>query len=454
MTPTVTNEPFHTEEYPRGSFTTLMNTKVTGCQTVRFTTTYRPDVSGSHYLSFSGLGPSKLFINDELVAEQTEPTKDAMGFLLGVQDELHMQYPFEAGKPYNITITTHPSPTSNAELYLLDAQISTHLGLIRQSEMDSDILAEATALAREADLAIVFVGNTTQWETEGQDLSTMTLPAPTTSTGTSTSSQNTLIAHVAAANPHATIVVATTGVPVETPWLPAVPAFLQAWYAGQETGNAILDVLLGHVCPSGKLPVSWPQRYEDTGCYGHFGLDSFESRQVEYVEGVFVGYRWFDELWGGEREVRFPFGFGLSYTSFNVSDAQIEGSVVERDGDDDGSARVKVSAKVKNTGPVTGAETVQVYLAPPPPPVVPGGGTPPRPQKSLVGFAKVELRPGEEKEVQVQFGRSEAAYWDESVAAWRVTEGKYEVLVATSSHPEDCKVRLGMCVQEEFTFAA
>lgn len=424
--------PFRTEEFPRGSFTTLMNTHVVGCKTVRFSTTYRPPVSGNHYLSFSGQGPAKLSINGTLVAEQREPTKDAMGFFLGVQEEVRIQYAFDASKAYEIVAETHPSPYSNAELYLMEDQCSVHLGLIEQAEMEQDVLSEAVDLARDADVAIVFVGNTTQWETEGQDLSSMTLPA--------SGSQDKLVASVAAANPN-TIVVNTTGVPVELPWLDSVPAFVQAWYAGQETGNAILDVLLGETCPSGKLPISWPRKYEHAGCYGHFGLDSFESRAVEYVEGVFVGYRWFDRLWGGDKEVRFPFGYGLSYTQFELSDARVLGGISE-----DAGARVKVSVKVKNVGQVTGSETVQVYVEPP---KVQGID---RPVKSLVGFAKVELQPGEEQEVEVEFARDAAAFWDETRGKWKVSKGVHAVLVATSSDPKDVKARLETNVEAELSF--
>ncbi|PVI06078.1 glycoside hydrolase family 3 protein [Periconia macrospinosa] len=425
--------PFRSEEFPRGSFTTLMNTHVTGCKTVRFSTIYRPPVSGNHYISFSGLGPSKLFINDTLVAEQREPIKDAMGFFLGVQDEVRIQYDFDSSKEYSIVAETHPSPYSNAELYLMENQCSIHLGLIEQAEMEQDVLSEAVDLAGKADIAIVFVGNTTQWETEGQDLSSMTLPAD--------GSQDKLVASVVAANPN-TIVVNTTGVPVELPWLESVPALIQAWYAGQETGNAILDVLLGEVCPSGKLPISWPKKYEHTGCYGNFGLDSFESRSVEYVEGVFVGYRWFDKMWGGEKEVRFPFGYGLSYTQFELSSAKLAGSISE-----DANAGVNVTLKLKNIGTVAGAETVQVYVEPP---VVRGTD---RPVKTLVGFAKVELQPGEEQEVDVEFKRDGAAFWDEKQSRWKISKGIHAVLVATSSDPKDVKARLEIAVEGDFLFS-
>ncbi|KAL5387317.1 hypothetical protein DPSP01_003541 [Paraphaeosphaeria sporulosa] len=416
---------FRSEEFPRGSFNTLMNTNVTGCQSVRLSTTHKPPITGDHYLSFSGLGPSKLFIDGELVAEQTGPTKDAMGFFLGVQDEIRVQYPFKTGKEYLIVAETHPSPVSNAELYLMDNQCSIHLGFILQAEMEQDVLSEAVELAKDADLAIVFVGNTTQWETEGQDLSSMNLPAD--------GSQNHLIASVAAANPN-TVVVNTTGVPVELPWFEKVPALIQAWYAGQETGNAILDVLLGEISPSGKLPISWPVKYEHTGCHGNFGLDSYESREVEYVEGTHVGYRWFDKLWGSEKEVRFPFGYGLSYTEFKVKNAQANGSFEEV---------VKVTAVVRNIGHTAGAETIQLYVEPPAEDGV---------VKKLVGFGKVDLQPGEEKDVEVQFKRQDAAYWEESLNKWMVSKGTYGVLIATSSAPKDVRARLEVVVDGDIVF--
>lgn len=217
----------------------------------------------------------------------------------------------------------------------------------------------------------------------------------------SNGSQDALISGVAAVNAN-TIVVNTTGVAVEMPWLDNVPAVLQAWYAGQETGNAVLDVLLGEVNPSGKLPISWPRKYEHTACYGNFGLDSYDSLQVDYVEGVNVGYRHFDQQYGTEKEVLFPFGYGLSYTSFELSDATISGNL------SGASDVVTVSASVTNTGSRAGAETVQVYVAPPK-----TGSANGRPPKALVAFSKVFLQPRESKTVSASFGRDCIAYWDD-----------------------------------------
>ena len=116
-------------------------------------------------------------------------------------------------------------------------------------------------------------------------------------------------------------------------------------------------MLLDDTTPCGKLPVSWPKKNEHTGCYGHFGLDSYESRKVEYAEGVFVGYRRFDRFWGQEKEVQFPFGYGLSYTSFDISSLKIESRI-----SNDPCEKVKFTTRVKNTGLIKGSETVQIYL--------------------------------------------------------------------------------------------
>lgn len=408
-----------------------MNTDVIGSQAARFTATYTAPTTGRHYLSFSGLGPSRLYINDKLIHDQTKDTKDAMAFLLGVQDEFKFQYLFETNEQYSIRIESFRQLEDTAELFLLDGQMSAHLGFVPQEEMEADLIKEAVVQASDADYAIVFVGNTVQWETEGQDLASMTLPAD--------GSQDVLIAAVAAANPN-TIVVNTTGVAVETPWIDDVAAFLQAWYAGQETGNAILDVLLGEVNPSGKLPVSWPKKYEHTACFGNFGLDSYDSKEVEYVEGVFVGYRHFDRVYGTEREVRFPFGYGMSYTQHEITDISVQGTITP-------SSEVEVSFAIKNIGATAGAQTAQVYLAPP------ETSANERPPKSLVGYSKVFLEPGQSRSTSITFSQADAAFWDEAMSKWSVESGEHTVIVATSSGKQDVVARVPISI-EGFAFDA
>ncbi|KAH8669749.1 glycoside hydrolase superfamily [Tricladium varicosporioides] len=424
-------KPFYTQTFPRGSFTTLMDLPTDGKKAVRFTTTYTPLQSGRHYLSFSSMGPSKIWINNVLMFEQKIPTRDSMSFLLGTQDEHCFQYPFLIDQKYSIKIETQAPAEPNGELYLMDGHISVHLGFISQVEMEQDVLAEAVQHAREADYAICFVGNTIQWETEGEDMSDMHLPA--------TGSQDRLIEEVAKVNGN-TIVVNTTGVAVSVPWIEQVSAFVQAWYAGQETGNAILDILLGEVNPSGKLPISWPNKYEDTAVYGNFGLDSYESREVEYVEGVYVGYRHFDRHYGTEKEVLFPFGFGLSYSKFDIKNAKLSGGFTGTD------EEVIVEIEVENIGSVMGAETIQAYLAPPLSPNID------RPSKGLVGFSKAFLAPGEKKTVAIHFKKEVAAYWDVSSHKWVVEKGEYRLLLGTSSHPKALKIELEIYVTESVSY--
>ncbi|KAI8649153.1 Beta-glucosidase [Fusarium keratoplasticum] len=431
----MSDEAFHTSEYPRGSFMSIMNAEIDDAKAVRMTTTYIPSVSGKHYLSFSGIGPTKLFINQVFLGEIKE-TEEAMMFFLGAQEEKHVQYDFIAGQKYYILVESTISPVPNAELFLAEDKVAVHLGFIEQAEMETDLQSEAVELAKQADVALVFVGNTPQWETEGQDMATMSLPAD--------GSQDKLIAEVAKVNPN-TIVVIGTGVPIQLPWLDEVAAVVQTWYGGQETGNAVLDVLLGEVNPSGRLPASWPKKIEHTACYGNFGLDSWESREVEYVEGVNVGYRHFDSQYGTEKEVLFPFGFGLSYSTFEVSGTALSGTLSEADA----NSEVTITASVHNTGDRAGSEVVQVYLAPPQ-----GGEDKGRPPKALVAFDKIHLGPGEKRELQLSFKRDGAAFWSEEDKLWKVEGGDHDLYVSTSSSPRDVKSTHTLNVPQTFSFGA
>ena len=290
------------------------------------------------------------------------------------------------------------------------------------------------ALARDAEVAVIFVGNTYQWESEGQDMGAMVLPPY------NNRAQDALISAIAAVNDN-TIVVANTGVPFEVPWIESVPGFLQGWYAGQEVGNALIDVLFGEMTPSGKLPISWPRVYEHTACYGHFGLDAQDSKEVEYVEGVFVGYRHYDRHWKSEKEVVFPFGYGLSYTDFEITDVTVDGDFSE-----DTTSSIVVTATVKNVGNRRGAQTVQVYVAPPQNEAVE------RPVKELAGFSKVHLQAGKEDKVHIEVNIDAAAFWDEAVHKWRVTPGSYGILVATSAHPDHVVSQVAVRVEKGFIF--
>lgn len=221
---------------------------------------------------------------------------------------------------------------------------------------------------------------------------------------------NALISAVAASNPQ-TVVCMQSGTPVGMPWISSVPALIHAWYGGNETGNAIADVLFGDTNPSGRLPLTFPLRLEDNPAYLNYRS---ERGRTLYGEDVYVGYRHYEAI---DLPVLFPFGHGLSYTSFDYSNLRVSKS----------GADLHVTVNVKNAGSVKGAEVVQVYVAQQNPTIR-------RPKKELKGFEKVELDSGEAKDVEVQIAlKYAAAFWDEIRDAWVVEKDEYAVLVGGTS---------------------
>ena len=257
--------------------------------------------------------------------------------------------------------------------------------------------AEAARKAKDADLVIVFA---TQWMAEGDDAPDLSLP----------DGQDALISAVAAANPH-TVVVLETGGPVTMPWLGQVPAVMEAWYSGQNGGDAIADVLTGAANPSGHLPLTFPAAIDQYPRVDTPGRDMAPGQvfDVHYDEGADVGYRRFAKL--GLKPL-FPFGYGLSYTQFSYSDLKVTG------GD-----TVSVSFKVSNTGQVAGQAVPQVYL----------DHTPSEAAKRLIGFTKVELAPGESKLVTLTADPRLLAHFDTAAGAWVVEGGSYTVALASDA---------------------
>lgn len=254
-------------------------------------------------------------------------------------------------------------------------------------------------------------------------MSTMALPAH--------GSQDRLISEVARVNKN-TIVVNNTGVPISMPWLSSTSAVLQVWFPGMEAGNSIADVLFGVANPGGKLPVTFPRLFEDTPCYGNFPGD-LEKLEVRYEEDVFVGYRFYDRH---PDKVLFPFGFGLSYTSFSL---RVVDDGVQRPAE----RTVVVKVEVRNIGKVTGSEVVQVYLGPAKP-------SDDRSLKTLGGFSKVRLGPGEVAVVDVEVDLEAAALWDDGLCMWRIHKGEYEVLVGSSA--ADIVDRQRVTVEDEMVY--
>ena len=273
-------------------------------------------------------------------------------------------------------------------------------------------LKAATDAAAKADVAIVVVGRYNKLESEGFDVKTMDLPA----------GQDELIAAVEKANPH-TVVVLNTGDPVTmTKWLDSTPALLDMWYGGEEAGNALASILFGDANPSGKLPVSLPKKFEDSPAAKTY---PGQNLHTEYTEGIYVGYRYYDTK---NVEPQFPFGFGLSYTTFEYSDLKLIGT--ENAGR---NGRWEFSVKIRNTGQRQGAEVVQVY-------VHDGHAKIDRPEHELKAFSRVELKPGENQTIQFSLNNSAFEYWSPQTREWTLDPGTFEIQIGASSRDIRLKV--------------
>jgi beta-glucosidase len=263
--------------------------------------------------------------------------------------------------------------------------------------------SEALAVAAKSDVAIVFVGDSPAVESEGFDRKTLDLPE----------GQDELIAAIAKVN-RKTIVVFNSGGPVNVRrFVNDVPALVGAWFGGQELGHAVADVLFGDVDPSGKLPFSFINEMKQSPAYGNYPGDNLH---VTYAEGIYVGYRYFDKQ---NVAPQFPFGHGLSYTSFDYSKLK----VAPGSGD---SSVAQVTVTIRNSGKRSGAEVVQLYIHD-------GHSKVDRPVKELKGFERVELKAGESKDVTFTLDRDSFAYYSMAKHEWIAEPGKFEILVGTSS---------------------
>lgn len=306
------------------------------------------------------------------------------------------------GSSYKLTIETGRSDD--------DTETSLQLGWRLPNP---NRLQAAVAAARASDVAVLFLGLGNFMEGEGGDRESLDLPED----------QVELLDAVASANPK-TVVVLTGGGVFTMPWLPKVGAVMQAWYPGSEGGIALSRLLLGKANPSGHLPISYIRRWEDSSAYGRY---PGTNHNVSYSEGLFVGYRFMDRE---KTTPLFPFGFGLSYTTFSMS--HLKTSVT-----DSGAASpvVTLTFDVTNTGPLDGAEVAQVYVGEKHPSV-------PRPVRELKGFSRVELKSGETKRVSITLEKSAFAFFDVKTMSWTVNPNEFEISVGSSSRDLPLKTRV------------
>ncbi len=352
---------------------------------IEWTGYFVPKTSGAYRFiaEAAGSGRYRLQVNDKEVLSITQV--EGGGPQSGEAE-------LTAGKAAKVKFTFFPAWKGS----------TVQLGVIRNDRL---VNPEAVRLAKMADAVVLSVGFGPDTESEGFDR-TYSLPF----------GQQELIAAVAAANPR-TVVVLTAGGSVATAgWIDKAPALLQTWYAGQQAGNALAKILFGDVNPSGKLPISWEKKITDNPAYKNY-YEQPGSVDVKYSEGIFLGYRYYET---SKVKPLFPFGFGLSYTSFAFSNLSVAPEPASPDGP------ITVSFDVKNTGTRAGAEVAQIYVGDP-------SATVPRPKMELKGFSRVTLAPGESHRVTETLDKRSLAYWDVKKHGWNVDPGRFTVYVGDSS---------------------
>ncbi len=349
---------------------------------VRWTGRIRSTESGTFEFTAATDDGVRLYINDQLLIDNwTDHAVEARS----------INYMMEAGKSYDIKM----------EYYENKGGAVARLGLARPGENQ---LPGVIALAQKSDAVLLFVGDSPLQESEGFDRPSIDLPA----------AQVNMINAVAKANPHTIVVLEAGAQVVMENWIDNVNAVMNAWYPGQEGAQAIVEVLSGTTNPSAKLPVTIPKRWEDCSAYGSY---PGANEETEYSDGILVGYRHFDTK---NIDVRYPFGYGLSYAKFSVTDVRI--TPVPKSTNNE----YNVTVSVENTGDVPGAEVVQVYVHDDSAKVL-------RPAKELKAFTKIFLRPKEKKNVELHLNTDSFAYYDDVKHEWATTKGTYEILVGTSS---------------------
>ncbi|KAG7715830.1 hypothetical protein KL949_003897 [Ogataea haglerorum] len=359
--------------------------------------------AGDYVFKSSCLGTSMLYINGEVLIDDRSNQKLSSGTLgassVGGEQVLSLQ----KGESLQYTIEFSSSPTFTLET---DDLVGLNGGgllnvTVQCQRSDRELMCEAVEAAKKADKVILCLGTSAEWESEGFDRHSMSLPG----------AQEELLSMILEVNTNV-VVVNLSGMPVSMNWVSKVPALIQGWINGSESGNAIADVLFGDVNPSGKLSMTFPKKCEDNPTFINF---SSNNGMVLYGEDIFVGYRYYEKK---GIEPQFPFGFGLSYTTFEITNLQVS----TLDG------HLVATVRVQNTGFKSGKEVVQLYVAH-------SDSMVSRAPKELKGFTKVELNPNESKLCRIEISLKLAcSYYNIRSKSWTIEPGQYNVFVGNSSN--------------------
>jgi beta-glucosidase len=359
---------------------------------VRYESVFTPDITGPFEFGLISSGLARLFIDDvEVIDNWTKQTPGDAFYAHGSTEKRNSIF-LELGKPYKIRIDFVRPPKKIFP--------GVQFGVLPPTP--DNLIERAVEAARDADATLLVVGTNSDWETEGNDRENLSLPGD----------QLSLIKAVLGANPE-TIVVVNAGSPIEMPWIDQAKSVFFTWFAGQEFGNGLMDLIFGEANPSARLPTTFPIRIEDTPS---FITTPNEPGHLPYTEGLFVGYRWYDHK---AITPLFPFGFGLSYTGFKIE--SLSGQHIANVGEP-----VALQMEVSNIGDCDGQVVVQVYVQPIDPKVE-------RPEKELKAFEKVALKANETRRIEFTLAPRSFAYWSPERKDWTVDPGEFEVIAATSS---------------------
>ncbi|KAM0324743.1 hypothetical protein ACHAPQ_008241 [Fusarium lateritium] len=366
------------------------------------TADFKPEIEGLYEFGLASYGISKLYIDDHLVIDNETVQSHAGMFFGHGSTEVRGDYKMKADQTYRLRVeagSASTSRTSGGSFIPIPGGACRLGGSLKLEPAEG--IRKAVAAAKKCKHTFVVIGLNADLEKEGKDRESMSLPPYA----------DELVSAVLEAQPNA-IVITQAGNPIEMPWRHQAQTILHSWYGGNEAGNAVADVVFGMVNPSGKLPMTFPSRLQDGPSFLSFGSD---NGRIYYADDVFVGHRWFEAR---GVEVAFPFGYGLSYTTFSTSGIQMKES--------------DVLVNVKNTGHMAGAEVVMLYVSFD----VSKSGKKSRflrPVRTLAGFQKVFLEPGQEASVVMTLDKYSTAVWDEIAGSWLCEAGTYMASVESSS---------------------
>ena len=353
---------------------------------VKFSTTYKPSISGEFEFEVFSIGLSRIKINGKELVDNWSSQKKGEAFFGFACAPKRNKIKLTKGKEYLVEVE-----------YEFEGRFPAIQFGCRPPD-PKNLLEEAVKIAKQSDAVVLVVGTNSDWETEGNDRKGLGLP----------SDQDVLIRKVLAANKNSVLVL-NTGSPVSMPWIKSCPAILQTWFPGQEFGNALSEILFGKESPSGKLPTTYPKKLSDTPAYSCY---PGKNLQMDYKEKLLVGYKWYEKK---KIEPLFPFGHGLSYSKFELKKVSLLKKKHE----------IKIKVKLKNIGNFSTFETVQCYLER-------KAVKADTPKKKLVDFKKLKVAKDKSKKLTLKVSKRDLSEWDVKKSKWEIAKGDYVIHVGTS----------------------